>query len=37
MDVLDLKGIEIEELLVKDVMSSSAVTATKGETLSETT
>jgi len=34
MDVLDLKGIEIEELLVKDVMSSSAVTATKGETLS---
>jgi CBS domain-containing protein len=35
MDVLDLKGIEIEELLVKDVMSSSAVTATKGETLSE--
>jgi len=29
-----LKGIEIEELLVKDVMSSSAVTATKGETLS---
>jgi CBS domain-containing protein len=35
MDVLDLKGIEIEELLVKDVMSPSAVTATKGETLSE--
>jgi len=35
MDVLDLKGIEIEELLVKDVMSSSAVTATKGETLSD--
>lgn len=34
MDVLDLKGIEIEELLVKNVMSSSAVTATKGETLS---
>jgi len=34
MDVLDLKGIEIEELLVKDVMSPSAVTATKGETLS---
>jgi len=33
--VLDLKGIEIEELLVKDVMSSSAVTATKGETLSD--
>jgi CBS domain-containing protein len=35
MDVLDLKGIEIEELLVKDVMSPSAVTATKGETLSD--
>lgn len=35
MDVLDLKGIEIEELLVKDVMSSSAVTAAKGETLSD--
>jgi CBS domain-containing protein len=35
MDVLDLKGIGIEELLVKDVMSSSAVTATKGETLSD--
>jgi len=35
MDVLDLKGIEIEELLVKDVMSSSAVTATKGEILSD--
>lgn len=34
MDVLDLKGTEIEELLVKDVMSPSAVTATKGETLS---
>ena len=29
-----MKGTEIEELLVKDVMSSSAVTATKGETLS---
>ncbi|MCX6657297.1 MAG: CBS domain-containing protein, partial [Euryarchaeota archaeon] len=29
-----MKGIEIEELLVKDVMSPSAVTATKGETLS---
>ena len=30
-----MKGIEIEKLLVKDVMSSSAVTATKGETISD--
>ncbi|MGQ9587300.1 MAG: CBS domain-containing protein [Thermoplasmata archaeon] len=35
MDVFDLKGIEIERLLVKDVMSSSAVTAIKGETISD--
>jgi len=30
-----LKGIEIDQLLVRDVMSSSAVTANKGETLSD--
>lgn len=30
-----MKAIEIDQLLVKDVMSSSAITAKKGETLSE--
>lgn len=35
MDVFGLKGIEIDQLLVRDIMSPSAVTAKKGETLSE--
>lgn len=35
LDVFDLNAIELERLLVKDVMSSSAVTASRGETLSE--
>jgi CBS domain-containing protein/ribosome-associated translation inhibitor RaiA len=35
MDVLDLKGIEINQLLVKDVMSQAAIVAKKGDTLSE--
>ena len=30
-----MKGIEIDQLLVRDIMSSSAVTANKGETLAE--
>jgi CBS domain-containing protein/ribosome-associated translation inhibitor RaiA len=33
--VFDLKGIELDQLVVRDVMSSSAVTANKGETLAE--
>ena len=35
MDVFGLNGIDIVQLLVRDVMSSSAVTANKGETLSD--
>jgi CBS domain-containing protein/ribosome-associated translation inhibitor RaiA len=33
--VFDLKGIEMNQLLVRDVMSEAAVVAKKGETLSE--
>jgi len=33
--VSDLNGTELEKLLVKDVMSSTAVTASKGDTVSE--
>jgi len=33
--VFDLNGIELERLLVKDVMSSAAVTAKKGDTVSD--
>jgi CBS domain-containing protein/ribosome-associated translation inhibitor RaiA len=33
--VFDLKGIEMNQLLVRDVMSEAAVVARKGETLSE--
>ncbi len=35
MDVFDLKGMDINQLFVKDVMSNAPVTATKGDTLSE--
>jgi predicted transcriptional regulator len=35
VDVFDLNGIDIVQLLVRDVMSSAAVTANKGEVLSE--
>jgi predicted transcriptional regulator len=35
VDVFGLNGIDIVQLLVRDVMSSSAVTANKGETLSD--
>jgi len=33
--VFDLKGMDINQLFVKDVMSNAPVTATKGDTLSE--
>ena len=35
MDVFDLKGMDINQLVVKDVMSSAPVTAAKGDTLSD--
>lgn len=34
-DVFDLKGTDIERLLVKDIMSSQAVVANKGDTLGD--
>lgn len=35
MDVFDLKGIDINQLFVKDIMSSAPVIASKGDTLSD--
>lgn len=35
MDVFDLKAVEMDKVLVKDVMSPSALTASKGETVAE--